>query len=92
MEPQALTCRQIRTCSIFRPDAFPRTSFDVLAIHPSSVVFSRIRKNRPHGPRTAILTYGFVAKCFWLWPQHIRENILLKGEPYTVVGVLPEYA
>jgi len=65
--------------------------FDVLAIHP---IIGRIfsdSEDRPHGPRTAILTYGLWRNVFGSDPNISGKNILLKGEPYTVVGVLPEY-
>jgi predicted permease len=66
--------------------------FLVLAIHP--VVgrdFSDV-EDRPHGPKTAILSYGLWRSVFASDSNISGRSILLKGEPYTVVGVLPEDA
>src|SRR5438270_641877 len=65
---------------------------DVLAIHP--IVgrnFSDV-EDRAHGPKTAILSYGLWRTTFASNPNIVGQAILLKGEPYTVVGVLPEGA
>ena len=66
--------------------------FDVLEIRPMLGRNFKEDEDRPHGPRAAILSYG-------LWHTTFRDNtgvvgqtILLKGEPYTVVGVLPQSA
>ena len=66
--------------------------FDVLAIHPIiGRSFSDV-EDRPHGPKAAILSYGLWRNIFGSDPNIAGKNILLKGEPYTVVGVLPEGA
>ena len=64
--------------------------FDVLDVRP--VVgrnFSEV-EDRPHGPRAAILSYSLWRDIFGLNPDVVGRPMLLKGEPYTVVGVLPE--
>lgn len=66
--------------------------FDVLAIHPVIGRNFSDTEDRPHGPRTAILSYGLWRNIFGADPNISGKNILLKGEPYTVVGVLPEGA
>jgi hypothetical protein len=66
--------------------------FDVLAIHPVIGRNFSDAEDRPHGPRTAILSYGLWRNIFGSDPNISGKNILLKGEPYTVVGVLPEGA
>ena len=66
--------------------------FDVLAIHPIIGRNFSDAEDRPHGPRTAILTYSLWRNVFSSDPNISGRNILLKGEPYTVVGVLPEGA
>jgi macrolide transport system ATP-binding/permease protein len=66
--------------------------FDVLAIHPVIGRNFSDTEDRPHGPRTAILSYGLWRNIFGSDPNISGKNILLKGEPYTVVGVLPEGA
>jgi predicted permease len=64
--------------------------FDVLAIHPIIGRSFSDREDRPHGPKTAILSYGLWRNTFGSDPNISGKNILLKGEPYTVIGVLPE--
>jgi predicted permease len=66
--------------------------FDVLAIHPIIGRNFSDTEDRPHGPKTAILSYGLWRNIFGSDPNISGKNILLKGEPYTVVGVLPEGA
>jgi predicted permease len=66
--------------------------FDVLAIQPVlGRNFSDI-EDRPHGPKTVILSYGLWHSVFAANPSIVGKPILLKGEPYTVIGVLPEGA
>lgn len=64
--------------------------FDVLAIHPIIGRSFSEEEDRPHGPRTAILSYGVWRNIFDSDPNISGKNVLLKGEPYTVVGVLPD--
>ncbi len=66
--------------------------FDVLALRPIIGRNFSDEEDRPHGPNTVILSYS-------LWHNHFAANahilghaILLKGAPYTVIGVLPEGA
>ncbi|HEX4785069.1 MAG TPA: ABC transporter permease [Candidatus Sulfotelmatobacter sp.] len=66
--------------------------FDVLAIHPIIGRNFLDIEDRPYGPKTAILSYGLWRNIFGSDPNISSKNILLKGEPYTVVGVLPEGA
>lgn len=46
-------------------------------------------EDRPHGPRAAVLSYGLWRTTFHADPHLLGQAIDLKGEPYTVVGVLP---
>jgi predicted permease len=65
---------------------------DVLAIHPAAGRnFSEV-EDRPQGPKTAILSYGLWRNTFAGDKDLIGQNIFLKGERYTVVGVLPQGA
>jgi predicted permease len=65
---------------------------DVLAIHPiAGRNFSEV-EDRAHGPKTAILSYSLWRSTFASNPGVLGQTILLKGEPYTVIGVLPEGA
>jgi predicted permease len=65
---------------------------DVLAINP--IVgrnFSEV-EDRVHGPKTAILSYSLWRNTFGANRNILGQTVLLKGEPYTVIGVLPEGA
>jgi macrolide transport system ATP-binding/permease protein len=64
--------------------------FDVLAIHPIIGRNFSDAEDLPHGTKTAILSYGLWRNIFGSDPNISGKNILLKGEPYTVVGVLPD--
>jgi macrolide transport system ATP-binding/permease protein len=63
--------------------------FQVLAIHTTAGRNFTEDEDRPHGPRAAILTYGLWRQAFDGNPGVIGRAVLLKGEPYTIVGVLP---
>src|SRR6266567_4693392 len=65
---------------------------DVLAIHPIIGRNFSDAEDRPHGPKTAILSYGLWRTTFSSNSNILGQAILLKGEPYTVIGVLPEGA
>src|SRR5580698_947312 len=66
--------------------------FDVLALHPLLGRNFSEDEDRPHGPKTAVLSYALWRTAFNANPQIIGQPALLKGEPYTIVGVLPEHA
>jgi predicted permease len=63
--------------------------FDVLGILPATGRSFTENEDRPHGPNAAILSYGLWRTTFHADPHLIGQAIDLKGEPYTVVGVLP---
>jgi len=65
---------------------------DVLAVHPIMGRNFSEAKDLPHGPKTAILSYGLWRSTFGSDPKMVGQAILLKGEPYTVIGVLPQGA
>ncbi|HKW64342.1 MAG TPA: ADOP family duplicated permease [Candidatus Acidoferrum sp.] len=62
--------------------------FDVLATQPILGRSFSEDEDRPHGPKTAILSYGLWRNVFDADPATIGQSILLRGEPHTVVGVL----
>ena len=49
-------------------------------------------EDRPHGPKAAILSYSLWRSIFAADRSILGQPILLKGEPYTVVGVLAQDA
>jgi predicted permease len=66
--------------------------FDVLGIH---LYFGRSfsdEEDRPHGPPVVVLSYALWQSTFQSDPRIIGKSIQLKGEPYTVIGVLPRGA
>ena len=65
---------------------------DVLGIHPAAGRNFTETEDLPHGPKSAILSYGLWHSTFGADRNLIGQSILLKGEPYTVIGVLPEGA
>lgn len=63
--------------------------FDVLGVRPAlGRVFSE-EEDRPHGPPAVILSYPLWHSLFGGNPAILGQSIDLKGEPYTVVGILP---
>src|SRR6266404_2699133 len=65
---------------------------DVLAIQPVLGRNFSDDEDRPHGPKAAILSYSLWRNTFSSNANILGQGILLKGEPYTVIGVLPEGA
>ena len=64
--------------------------FDVLGIRPViGRSFSDI-EDRSHGPKTTVINYEVWRNTFGSDPNISGRSVLLKGEPYTVVGVLPQ--
>ncbi|HEX3470496.1 MAG TPA: ABC transporter permease [Silvibacterium sp.] len=66
--------------------------FDVLGIHPIVGRNFSSAEDRPHGPKTVILSYSLWHNAFASNANIIGRSILLKGEPHTVIGVLPDGA
>ena len=63
---------------------------DVLDVHPAAGRNFTEAEDLPHGPKSAILSYGLWRNTFDANPNLLGQTIRLKGEPYMVVGVLPE--
>jgi macrolide transport system ATP-binding/permease protein len=66
--------------------------FDALALQPLLGRNFSDDEDRPHGPKVAILSYSLWRNAFGADPGILGQAIRLKGEPYTVVGVLPHSA
>ena len=64
--------------------------FEVLGFRPMIGRSFSDTEDRPNGPKTTVLSYGVWRSAFGADPNISGKSILLKGEPYTVVGVLPE--
>jgi predicted permease len=65
---------------------------DVLAVQPRMGRNFSADEDRQHGPKAAILSYSLWRNTFRANPNILGQAMLLKGEPYTVIGVLPEGA
>ena len=66
--------------------------FNVLAIHPLIGRNFSEDEDRPHGPKAAILSYRLWQTALGGQPSALGQAVLLKGEPHTIIGVLPEGA
>jgi predicted permease len=66
--------------------------FDVLGIRPFLGRSFSSDEDRPNGPKAAVLSYKLWRDTFGGDRALIGQAIHLKGEPYTVIGVLPEGA
>jgi macrolide transport system ATP-binding/permease protein len=66
--------------------------FDVLALQPILGRNFSEEEDRPHGPKTAILSYALWRTTFGANQNVLGQAMLLKGEPYTIIGVLSESA
>ena len=65
---------------------------DVLAVRPLLGRNFSETEDLPHGPKAAILSYGLWQNTFASDRDLVGRTIHLKGEPYTVIGVLSENA
>ena len=66
--------------------------FDVLGIQPSLGRSFTEQEDRPSGPNAVILSYTIWQSVFHGDAQVLGSEIKLKGEPYTVVGILSQHA
>ncbi|HEX4029119.1 MAG TPA: ADOP family duplicated permease [Terracidiphilus sp.] len=64
--------------------------FEVLAIRPLLGRGFTENEDRPNGPKAAILSYGLWRSVLGGDGSIVGQAIRLKGESYTVIGVLPE--
>jgi predicted permease len=65
---------------------------DVLGVRPIVGRNFNDEEDRPRGPKAAIISYTVWNDSFGMDPNIVGRSILLKGEPYTIVGVLPDRA
>jgi len=64
--------------------------FDVLGIPPYLGRGFNEEEDRPGGPRAVIVSYPLWVSTFNSDPEIVGKLVTLKGEPYTVAGVLPK--
>ena len=65
--------------------------FDVLGFKPFMGRSFTQEEDTPHGPNAVILSYELWKSVFSSDPGVLGSAIRLKGEPYTVVGVMPPH-
>jgi predicted permease len=65
---------------------------DVLGVRPVVGRNFSNDEDRPHGPKAAIISYTVWRNTFGTDPNIVGRSVLLKSEPYTIVGVLAERA
>ena len=63
--------------------------FRVLGIAPFMGREFTADEDRPNGPAVAVLSHGLWTRVFGADPAIVGAPIMLRGEPYTVVGVMP---
>jgi predicted permease len=66
--------------------------FEVLGIQPLLGRGFTEEEDRPHGPNAVILSYALWRSVFQDDPEVLGKQVILKGEPHSVVGVLPPRA
>ena len=66
--------------------------FEVLGIQPFLGRSFTEEEDRPNGPNAVILSHALWRTQFHADATVLGRPVILKGEPYTVVGVLPERA
>ena len=66
--------------------------FDVLGIPLYLGRSFSEQEDIPHGPPIVVISYALWQSTFHSDPKLIGKSIELKGEPYTVVGILPRNA
>lgn len=64
--------------------------FEVLGIRTALGRSFTEEEDRPHGAKAVVLGYSLWRNIFGADPNLIGQVINLKGEPYTVIGVLPQ--
>ena len=63
---------------------------DVLGVHPLIGRNFSEAEDLPHGPKLALLSYNLWKNTFAANASILGQSVLLKGEPYSVIGVLPD--
>ena len=63
---------------------------DVLAVQPMMGRNFSEDEDRLHGPKAVILSYSLWRSTFGSDPNILGQSVILKGESYPVIGVLPE--
>lgn len=65
--------------------------FHTLGVRPAYGRFFSATDDKRGAPATTVLTWGLFQRRFGGDPAIVGQTILLDGEPYTVIGVLPSW-
>jgi len=65
--------------------------FEVMGVHPLVGREFTEDEDRPHGPNAVVLSYDLWERAFHGAKDVVGKAVTVKGEPYTVVGVLPPH-
>src|SRR5580765_565885 len=63
--------------------------FHVLGVEPASGREFTADEDRVNGPAVAVLSHALWTRAFSADPSIVGRSIMLRGEPHTVVGVMP---
>ena len=63
--------------------------FRVLGVAPAMGREFTPDEDRPGGPNAVILSHGLWERAFGADPSVLNSSVLVRGEPHTVVGIMP---
>jgi predicted permease len=64
--------------------------FRVLGVSPLIGREIQPEEDRPGGPAVAVLSYALWSRAFASDPSIVGKKVILRGEPYTITGVMPK--
>jgi putative ABC transport system permease protein len=70
-------------------DTVTTNFFSVLGVNPVRGRTFSTDDGHPGAPLTAVLSYGLWVRRFGADPQIVGQDLLLSGDKYTVIGVMP---
>lgn len=88
-EPSGVNLQTQTTAHYVQQQRVSAGYFEVLGIHPIVGRTFTAEEDRPHGPKAVILSFEAWKSLFFSDRSVVGKSILLKGEPYVVIGVLP---
>ena len=65
--------------------------FRVLGVQPMMGREFTREEDQPGGPALTVLSYHLWKRIFNASPSVIGKSIMLRGEPFTIIGVMPEH-
>src|SRR5262249_50195430 len=63
---------------------------DVLRVPPAIGRWYTEQEDQPGGPKVVVLSYGFWTRHFDRDPSILGRRVILDGDPYEVIGVMPQ--